>query len=261
MSDRSPEASCESARRATAEFLEGSLKGSQEATWRAHLEGCRECSDHYRTAAETLAGMGRGLREQRVEREEARRRESFRQDVRDAMQPRQRLSLGRLRILLYPALMFLLIMAFFSGEGRGRRSGLRLQIEEGQGVLGGEPLLAPPDGLVLEAGQLLELPAGSRVRIDGRGRVLFLDGPARMLVESGTRQRIRLLRGVLVQEGAGEIFTAQGVVEASADGAQLRLEIGKDGLLLDALQERILFQDAAGGQELATGETLRRGAS
>lgn len=222
-------------------FVSVGLPGHEGRRLRAHVQACDACRAVYRDGVETAAHIGHERRVERVATEKAVRRWSLRRDV-FTVQSTRRGRGARLRTVLYPALFFLFILQL--ADVSRYEPLLSVEVLEGE-VHGSEHL---------QHGELCATGPDGRARLTSRGSSLEVGPDTRLLVESASQARVRLLSGSLSLRGSWRVTTDRGVVDLEEGEARVTLD--GEGLTCEGEDGELTILDAAGETPVRPGQRV-----
>lgn len=234
-------------------FLAGKADRTRDPAVREHLASCAACRARYEEAVEAAAHVGGAQRKQREEAllrsaRIAKRRKQH--PGAEAAEAARRARGHRLRLLLLPAALILL-MTQLGRLSRGVPVETRPIALRVGGVVqaAGRTIAGEDDPVTLTRGQRCETGTdGSALLRTGRVS-LTLDPDTRVLVESSSR--FRLERGGVAVDGTCAVTTSLGVLEVEDGAGRLAL---KDGRLLATVErDRLTWVDPTGVHVLAPG--------
>ncbi len=240
---------CSAAEVSIRRFASGGLTSGERAELREHCAGCEACQAHYSDVVATLARLGRDRRITRVAREKSERRESLRRDVFEA-QASKRWDRGRLRALVYPALIAWLFIAL----------GQRIVLPEGAQVLAQGPevwlrgqVLTPDHGqAALRAGDRLATGPGGRATIAWQATEWKLGQLTEVRLEALRPLSLRLWSGQAEVHGPFVGFLPMGLLRADGP-ARVRIEGEGAQWSVEVLEGDVVWAAADGEQRLPVG--------
>lgn len=251
MSDDEPVLDCAEATRRIAVFVERDLPAYESRALRAHLTGCPTCSQAYRRTFQSVARVGRGVREERLARERERRHRELKSLSAAARRPRTRSRFAIQSFVVAAGLFFLLMHLPGMADGRVALGATWLA---GDVRAAGMPLdPSSPEGSVGRGERCTTLEGGRAELGDGSTR-LVLDSRTELLVEEPKDLRVRFVRGRLQVQGTCVITSQLGVVKVEDATCELSLAAGV--LDVNCLAGSVEVVGPAGVRRLAQGERV-----
>ena len=246
--------SCEEARELLTRFLEEALPRREDRALRRHLPGCADCRRRYTEMLSVAAGLGRTLRERRVEEERVERRRTQRRLALGSSTALRDRRLKFLRPMLWSALIVFLMFQFthvLQGPDP-----LAVEVERGTATIAGEPLDVLNARGEVDRGEWCSTGLDSRLAIEADDAELALGSRSQLMVDGVDPLRVRLETGELAASGACTIVTVLGAVEV--DGT-VRIALLPGELAVECLAGSVSVVRPTGAEAVPIGTTVRFG--